>query len=121
MTIEQRLGGEQYCYLTTSGRVTGRPHEIEIWFAAVGDTVYMCSGGRERSDWLRNLLAQPAIGLRIGEERFEARARVIEATEREDALARRLLFEKYQPGYENDLTEWRRTALPVAIEIVEAA
>ena len=25
--------GEQFCYLTTTGRVTGRPHEVEIWFA----------------------------------------------------------------------------------------
>ena len=25
---------EQYCYLTTAGRRTGRSHEIEIWFGA---------------------------------------------------------------------------------------
>ena len=28
---------EQYCYLTTTGRVSGRPHEIEIWFAVGPD------------------------------------------------------------------------------------
>jgi hypothetical protein len=27
------LADEEFCYLTTTGRVTGRPHEIEIWFA----------------------------------------------------------------------------------------
>ena len=24
---------DDFCYLTTRGRVTGAPHEIEIWFA----------------------------------------------------------------------------------------
>ncbi len=35
----------------------------------------------------------------------------------EDALARRLLLEKYAPGYERDLTEWGRTSLPMAIDL----
>lgn len=28
----ERLGDEDMCYLTTTGRRTGTPHEIEIWF-----------------------------------------------------------------------------------------
>ena len=43
------LKDEDFCYLTTRGRVTGRPHEIEIWFAVDGDTVYLLSGGGDRS------------------------------------------------------------------------
>jgi len=35
----------------------------------------------------------------------------------EDALARRLLLEKYEPTYSGDLSEWGRTALPVAVEL----
>ena len=35
---------EQYCYLTTIGRRTGKAHTIEIWFAAVGDTIYLYPG-----------------------------------------------------------------------------
>ena len=34
----------------------------------------------------------------------------------EDALTRRLLLEKYQPGSGDDLTSWGQTALPVAFE-----
>jgi hypothetical protein len=33
------LAGEQYCYLTTTGRVTAKPHTIEIWFALEGSTL----------------------------------------------------------------------------------
>jgi hypothetical protein len=50
------LSGEDYCYLTTKGRVSGRPHEIEIWFGVHGNTLYLLSGGGEESDWVKNLL-----------------------------------------------------------------
>ncbi len=36
---------EQFCYLTTTGRKTGRPHTIEIWFGFANDTFYLLSGG----------------------------------------------------------------------------
>jgi deazaflavin-dependent oxidoreductase (nitroreductase family) len=110
------LAGEDFCYLTTTGRVTGRPHEIEIWFALDGATLYMLSGGRDRSDWVKNLQRIPEVTVRIGGERFEAHARVVEDPE-EDELARRLVVEKYEstPG---SLSNWRRTALPVAIGLI---
>jgi hypothetical protein len=38
----------------------------------------------------------------------------------EDELARDLLVEKYQPGYGGDLTGWRRSSLPVAIDLEDA-
>ena len=46
---------DNFCYLVTMGRVTGRPHEIEIWSAADGDTLYLLAGAGARSDWVRNL------------------------------------------------------------------
>ncbi len=106
---------EDFCYLTTVGRVTGGPHEIEIWFALLGGTLYMLSGGRDRSDWVRNLQRNPGVTVRIRDERFEGRARVV-ADPEEDALARRLLVEKYErsPG---SLANWRSTALPIAVDL----
>ena len=116
MPVDPRsLAGEDFCYLRTVGRVTGKPHQIEIWFALAGDTLYMLSGGRERSDWVRNLRRNPEVTVRIAGESFEGRARVVEDPE-EDALARRLLVDKYErtPG---SLANWRRTALPVAVDL----
>src|SRR3990172_9503489 len=46
-----RLAGEEYCYLTTTGRLSGRPHEIEIWFAIEEDTLYLLSGGGGGAGW----------------------------------------------------------------------
>ena len=117
MPIDERLAGEQYCYLTTTGRVSGNAHEIEIWFNVAGETLYLLSGGGEGSDWVKNLRQTPAVLLRIGDTTLRGVARLVDAGSEEDALARRLLTEKYQPGYERDLSDWRRTALPVAVDI----
>jgi len=112
-----RLKSEDYCYLTTIGRVSGRPHEIEIWFAVEGRMLYLLSGGGERSDWVRNLRAQPAVTVRIGEHTFAGQARIVH-DEKEDLMVRYMMAEKYQEWSEDkSLSEWARTALPVAIEV----
>ena len=111
------LAAEQYCYLTTTGRVTGNPHIIEIWFALHAGVVYLMAGGRTRADWVRNLQRNPAVALRIRDQAFAGRARVIDPAADEDAFARRLLVAKYaNTGYGGDLSGWGRTSLPVAIE-----
>ena len=111
------LAEEDFCYLTTTGRVTGRPHEIEIWFALVPETqtLYMLSGGGDRSDWVKNLRHNPEVMVRIAGERFGGRAREAKGAE-EDELARRLLVEKYEssPGR---LESWRRRALPMVVDL----
>lgn len=106
-----------FCYLTTRGRVTGRPHEIEIWFARAGDTFYLLSGGGEQSDWVRNLQATPAVTIRVGDTTSPARGRVVEPGTPEDVRARRLVFDKYQPDYQGDLRGWRDRALAVAVDL----
>jgi deazaflavin-dependent oxidoreductase (nitroreductase family) len=114
--LDSALADEQYCYLTTTGRVSGEPREIEIWFGTEGATVYMLSGGHDRSNWVRNLIADSRVTVRIGDRTFAGRARVVEDRD-EDAVARRLLFEKYSEGYSGDLSSWRETALPIAVDL----
>jgi deazaflavin-dependent oxidoreductase (nitroreductase family) len=117
MSLPDSLAAESYCYLTTTGRVSGRPHEIEIWFGSSdGDSIYMLAGGRDRADWVRNLQQQPSVRVRIGDRRFGGRARLV-TDAGEEALARRLLLAKYQPDYSDDLSDWGRDALPVAVDL----
>ncbi len=110
------LAGLDYCYLTTTGRSSGQPREIEIWFALHGNTLLLLSGGRDRSHWVRNLRKEPAVSVRLGDRTVAATARILEAGTEEDALARRLLFEKYEPRSGN-LASWRDSALPVALDL----
>ena len=110
-------GAEQYCYLTTIGRVSGRPHRIEIWFAIDGVTLYMLSGGGDRSDSVRNLRREPNVDVEVGGTHYAGRARVV-SDAAEDERARALVHDKYVAGYSGDLSNWRRTALPIAVELV---
>ena len=116
MGIDLTLADEDYCYLTTTGRVSGEPREIEIWFGLHGGTLYMLSGGRDRSDWVKNLIRQPQVTVRIADRTFDGRARIVTEDD-EDARARRLLLDKYGPGYSGDLSSWGRTSLPIAVDL----
>jgi deazaflavin-dependent oxidoreductase (nitroreductase family) len=110
------LASEAFCYLTTTGRVSGRPHTIEIWFALNKQTLYMLSGGMERSDWVKNAWRQPNVTVKIKDVVFAGKARPVKDIE-EDALARQLIGEKYHES-EEDLDEWLKSALPVAVDLV---
>ena len=111
---------EDFCYVTTTGRRTGNPHTIEIWFGAENEaTIYLLSGGGDRSDWVKNLRADGSVHVRIGDREWEGNARLVE-DEDEEARVRRLLASKYQGWREGRrMTGWAATALPVAIELVE--
>ncbi len=106
-----------FCYVTTTGRRSGRPHTIEIWFGACEDTLYALAGGRERADWVRNLQADPRVRVRLGDKEYAARARVVTPHTEEDARARQLLLQKYQAPGASDLEAWARSALPVAFDL----
>jgi deazaflavin-dependent oxidoreductase (nitroreductase family) len=108
---------DDFCYLTTRGRVTGQPHEIEIWFALDGQRLFMLAGAGERSDWVRNLQAEPSVTVRLRDTTHPAQARVVEAGADEDGRARTLVFEKYQLRSSGSLESWRESALPVALDI----
>ena len=119
MALAPELAALDFCYVTTTGRTTGEPHRIEIWFAAspATDTIFMLSGGRERADWVRNVVASPRCTVEMGNARFVGYGRVIEGTA-DDELARTLVHDKYAHG--DDLASWRASALPVAIDLTPA-
>ena len=107
------LDGE-YAYLTTTGRATGTEHQIEIWFAGDGPTLWLISGGHDRSDWVRNLLADQRARVRVGDETFSVRARcgIADATERDTAV--RLLHAKYATQVSATADQWLADAYLVA-------
>ena len=115
------LAQESFCYVTTTGRRSGNPHEIEIWFGwDAGMTIYMLAGGGERADWVANMKAHPEVSVRISNRAFEGTARLVEDAD-EEALVRRLLASEYQDWREGtEMSAWARTALPVAIDLTPA-
>ncbi|HEY3475791.1 MAG TPA: nitroreductase/quinone reductase family protein [Anaerolineales bacterium] len=115
-TLLSGLSTEEYCYLTTTGRVSGRPHEIEIWFGTMDGTIYLLSGS-ESSDWVKNLRQTPSVMVRLATYTFAGTARIVQDPE-EETRARYLIAEKYQEWEQGKtLSQWARSALPVAIKI----
>ena len=112
------LAREDYCYLTTIGRVTGKPHEIEIWFAVDSGSIYLMSGGMDQSDWVKNLLKNPPVKVRIANHAFKATARIVK-DDAEQMLARNLLADKYnERESDGSLSDWARSALVVGFDVV---
>ncbi len=83
-----------YLYLTTTGRRSGLPREIEIWFTRHDGRYCMISEHHKRAQWVQNLLANQAVRWRVADVTFTGRARVIaaaaepELTEAVQALSR---------------------------------
>jgi len=93
----------QYLYLTTTGRRTSRPREIEIWFTQRAGRYYLVAEHRERAQWVQNLMAAPRVAVRVGRRSFAAQARVVDAkAEAELARAVKKLSEK-KYGWGNGL------------------
>jgi deazaflavin-dependent oxidoreductase (nitroreductase family) len=112
-----QLVDEEYCYVATTGRVSGSPHEIEIWFGVNNGALYLLSGGGENSDWVKNMRKNPLVTVRIGKHTFPGTAR-FELGAQEETRARHILAAKYQGWREGHaLSNWARTALPVGIEL----
>jgi deazaflavin-dependent oxidoreductase (nitroreductase family) len=112
------LSTEQYCYLTTTGRVSGKPHTIEIWFAGSPEeyTIYMLAGGGHRADWVKNIEKDPDVSVRAGKLTLKGIGRVV--TGEEEALkARKLVVAKYYGREYNPSGGWEATSLPIAIDL----
>ena len=118
MTVAEHLAAhadDSVCHLATRGRTSGRPRTIEIWFATDGVRLYLLAGGRYRAHWVRNLVADPHVRVRLGGRSLHGRARVIEG-EASDPIARRMLAAKYQGWtHGQPLSSWAAGSLPVAI------
>jgi len=79
--------GPDHLYLTTTGRRSGLPREIEIWFTAHGGRYFVIAEHREQTGWVQNILADAHVQVRVGDRSFAARARVIDPA-REPGLSR---------------------------------
>jgi deazaflavin-dependent oxidoreductase (nitroreductase family) len=76
-----------YLYLTTTGRRSGQPREIEIWFTARGARYYLIAEHREGAGWVRNVRAEPRVRWRVGEQELVGRARVVDGAAEPDLAA----------------------------------
>ena len=72
--------------LTTTGRRTGLPRKIEIWFTRLAGHSYLVAETGDRAQWVRNLRADPRVRWRVGSRHHAGRARIVNRA-RETTLA----------------------------------
>jgi deazaflavin-dependent oxidoreductase (nitroreductase family) len=75
--------------LTTVGRKSGQPRQAVVDVLrhdAATDTYYVVSAYGTRSDWYRNLKANPAVRVQVRWRKFSARAATLPKEEAEEVL-----------------------------------
>jgi deazaflavin-dependent oxidoreductase (nitroreductase family) len=60
-----RVENQSTVELTTMGRKSGQPRAVTIWFVRDDAALYVQAGKGGKTDWYRNLLAKPEVGLRF--------------------------------------------------------
>jgi deazaflavin-dependent oxidoreductase (nitroreductase family) len=90
----------QFIYVTTAGRVTGLPREIEIWFVRSDGKLYILAEHFDKAQWVKNIERNPRVRVRLGGVEFEATARALDQERDGPAweTAQRLSREKYGWG-----------------------
>jgi deazaflavin-dependent oxidoreductase (nitroreductase family) len=77
-TSLKNVADKQILHLTTIGRKTGLPREIEIWFVVWCERLYLFAETREAAGWVKNIRRNPKVTVRIGEWHSDATARVLD-------------------------------------------
>jgi len=72
------MSEDQVLLLTTTGRRSGLPREIEIWYVSLGRGIYLAAETGEAAQWVRNLRADPRARWRIGDRAWTGRGRVLD-------------------------------------------
>ncbi len=67
-----------YLYLTTTGRKSGLPREIEIWFVVHHGSFYIFAENFDRADWVRNIAQNPSVRVRAGDRTLDATAAALD-------------------------------------------
>lgn len=100
MPNRKDLSAVKFLYLTTTGRVTGQPREIEIWFVEVEEKFYILAEHFHKTQWVKNILRNPRVSVCIEGQTYEATARVLDEEKDSELwqLAQNLEREKYGWG-----------------------
>jgi hypothetical protein len=69
------VADQQILYMTTIGRRTGLPREIEIWFVVCCDRFSVFAETGEAARWVKDIRGNPTVAVRIGDRQIGDGAR----------------------------------------------
>ena len=103
--IRQALAQDRTIDITTTGRTSGRPSRVEIWFHNLDGEIYI-SGSPGTRDWYANMLVHPAFTFHLkGSVTAGLPARATPITDADD---RRTIMARILSGINSsgDLEDW---------------
>ena len=114
--------GDRLLLLTVRGAKSGTPRTYPLAFHRDGDRYVVAAskgGAPTHPDWYRNLLANPAVEVEVGGQRFAARATPIPAGPERDRLYQR--HADLMPGFRDYETRTERIIPVIVIEPLVAS
>jgi deazaflavin-dependent oxidoreductase (nitroreductase family) len=75
----QEFAADKVLYLTTIGRRTGLPRQIEIWFVVDHGRFYLFAETGDDAAWVKNIRRNREVGVRVRDRQICATARVLDS------------------------------------------
>lgn len=102
MTLSE-ITNQKHILLTTKGRRTGKAHTVELWYAILGEKIYLSHEG-EYSDWMRNIQKDSQVKFKIGNYQFIGKARIV-MDKKDFDIGKHALYLKYYGKASNDVID----------------
>jgi hypothetical protein len=112
--VRQALAKDRIIDITTTGRTSGRPSRVEMWFHNLDGEIYI-TGTPGARDWYANMLANPDFTFHLkGSVTADLPANATPITAQND---RRLLLTRIMSGINSsgDLEDWVARSPLVAV------
>ncbi|KPK07459.1 MAG: hypothetical protein AMJ56_13280 [Anaerolineae bacterium SG8_19] len=114
--IERALQTDSLIDITTTGRMTGQSHRIEIAFHYLDQDIYI-SGMPGRRDWYANLVANPEFTLHL-KQSIQADIPAIATPILDEAQRRKVLANIIQKwGRQNELESFVKNSPLVEVQL----
>jgi deazaflavin-dependent oxidoreductase (nitroreductase family) len=100
--LRNRLSRSREINITVTGRKSGRSISIPVWFVLDDDTLYLLPVQGSDTQWYKNVLKNPSIGIEAGGAEAEVRAVPVK-----DATKVKSVVEKFRDKYgANDVKKY---------------
>jgi hypothetical protein len=110
--LRNALQGTSEIELTVTGRKSGRESTRPVWFVEEGEKLFLLPVDGSGSNWYRNLVKTPAVGLAADGAEYRTSARPIE-----DPAAVGDVVERFRSKYGADQVTAYYPRLDAAVEV----
>jgi len=96
------LSGNKMLVLSSWGRKSHKPRHTMLSYVIVGEREYVSSGWGARTDWYKNILANPHVTVQVGGRVYSARARRVQDISETTKIAQ----EMFATGGDTHFVSW---------------